>query len=273
MIDSNSQKTFVELSEYTVEDDEKIDSSSTSSTDNNTNLGNHVNSISSTTGPSSSNLVILTTSSNSAVLESSVVNLPASSSSTNLQQQQASILNANGNITIPNGHHIIITENKLNKELQFLQTAITDAGLTDLYQTMNSNQTSPLIIRSNSNNTSYVTLTPTNSNIISTSNNINNNTGHNVVTVSDMNIETILQMQCELLEQQKELKNIEIETMEQLKLLHQNINRLSKKFDSFENVISTINKVTPTNNFNSINNNNNVNVNKLNSSPKVRHIS
>ena len=52
-----------------------------------------------------------------------------------------------------------------------------------------------------------------------------------------MNIETILQMQCELLEQQKELKSIEMETMQQLRQLHENIHRLSRKFDAFENML------------------------------------
>lgn len=41
-------------------------------------------------------------------------------------------------------------------------------------------------------------------------------------------------MQCELLDQQKELKTIEMETIEQLKLLHQNVVNLAKKFDLFE---------------------------------------
>jgi hypothetical protein len=56
-----------------------------------------------------------------------------------------------------------------------------------------------------------------------------------------MNIETILQMQCELLDQQKELKNIELETMEHLRLLNQNISKLAKKFDSFEMTIAATN--------------------------------
>ena len=64
----------------------------------------------------------------------------------------------------------------------------------------------------------------------------------NVLQVSDMHIEAILQMQNELVDQQKELKSIEGETMEQLRLLHQNISRLAKKFDSFEVVISNLNQ-------------------------------
>lgn len=49
-----------------------------------------------------------------------------------------------------------------------------------------------------------------------------------------MNIETILQMQCELLDQQKELKTIELETMDHLRQLHQNISKLVSKFNLFE---------------------------------------
>ncbi len=81
----------------------------------------------------------------------------------------------------------------------------------------------------------------------------------NIVTVSDLNIETILQMQCDLLEQQKELKTIELETMEQLRLLQQNISKLARKFDSFEYTCATHfpTATTNTNSNNSNNNNNN----------------
>jgi hypothetical protein len=62
---------------------------------------------------------------------------------------------------------------------------------------------------------------------------------NNIVSVSDLNIETILKMQCDLLEQQKELKSIELDTIEQLKLLQQNISKLARKFDSFETTCAT----------------------------------
>jgi hypothetical protein len=238
-----NQKTFVDLNDFSMEE-EKIQPRevNNSSSNNNNNANNSINSINVNTNQNqTTNLVILTET------------LPIATSTTNGTNTPA----------IPNGHHIIITENKLTKDLQILQSAISEAALNDVYQI---NPNSPLIIRNNSaitpttnsNGNSYITLTtPT------------NNT--NVVTVSDMNIETILQMQCELLEQQKELKNIEIETMEQLKLLHQNINRLAKKFDSFENVISNINKLTPTNTTS-------VTINNSNKSPssqsvKIRRIS
>ena len=62
---------------------------------------------------------------------------------------------------------------------------------------------------------------------------------NNIVSVNDLNIETILKMQCDLLEQQKELKSIELDTIEQLKLLQQNISKLTRKFDSFETTCAT----------------------------------
>lgn len=46
-------------------------------------------------------------------------------------------------------------------------------------------------------------------------------------------------MQCELLDQQKELKTIELETMDHLRQLHQNISKLAGKFESFEQSLQT----------------------------------
>lgn len=46
-------------------------------------------------------------------------------------------------------------------------------------------------------------------------------------------------MQCELLDQQKELKTIELETMDHLRQLHQNITKLAGKFESFEQSLQT----------------------------------
>ena len=107
------------------------------------------------------------------------------------------------------------------KEWQYLQTVINDAGLTDMYQPY-TDLTQPIVQTTN--------LANSLNKFISSSN--------TVVTVNDMNIETILQMQCELLDQQKELKVIELETMEHLKQLNQNISKLAKKFDSFEMSLS-----------------------------------
>lgn len=99
---------------------------------------------------------------------------------------------------------------------------------------------------STSSNSNIIILsTPSatqNTNILQQSSFNSNNNDIKMVNVlqqvNDVNIETVLQMQCELLNQQKELKNIEIETMEQLRLLQENINKLSRKFDSFELIVS-----------------------------------
>ena len=107
----------------------------------------------------------------------------------------------------------------INKEWQFLQSAINEAGLTDFYQTYN--------------DLTSTSSTPTPRTTSSSQN-------PSVVSVNDMNIETILQMQCELLDQQKELKSIELETMDQLRLLQQNIGKLSKKFDNFESSLNSL---------------------------------
>ena len=121
-----------------------------------------------------------------------------------------------------------------NKEWQFLQTAINEAGLSDLYQTYSNDITSPNGASNSSN------LKPHMYTSNSPSLNSTNLSGHHYrVTVNDMNIETILQMQCELLDQQKELKLIETDTLEQLRLLHTNISRLAKKFDSFEAIVAS----------------------------------
>ena len=72
----------------------------------------------------------------------------------------------------------------------------------------------------------------------------------NVIQVTDGNIETVLQMQNELVEQQKEMKSLESETMEQLKLLQTNIAKLAKKFESFETLIANLNQLNNNNNNN-----------------------
>lgn len=109
--------------------------------------------------------------------------------------------------------------NNTKQEWQFLQTALND----DFYTTNQDQTNNSTVIKLN--NLTPITLT---TNATATA------TPQQIVTVSDLNIETILQMQCDLLEQQKELKTIELETMEQLRLLQQNISKLARKFDSFE---------------------------------------
>lgn len=148
-----------------------------------------------------------------------------------------------------------------NKELQFLQTAISEAGISDFYQAYNNSnnnsnaslnttpnvsgagngaQDQPQILLKSSNN--FVTITS--SGMVQQPSQIPTHLVNNVIAVSDSNIEAILQMQNEYLEHQKELKTIEGETMEQLRLLHQNIGRLAKKFDSFEAVIASLNSLS-----------------------------
>jgi hypothetical protein len=101
-----------------------------------------------------------------------------------------------------------------NKEWQFLQTAISEAGLTDFYHTYTGNSNSDSQAKQQQQQTT------------------------SLVTMNEVNIEAILQMQCELLDQQKELKSIEMDTLEQLKQLHTNISRLARKFDAFETSVA-----------------------------------
>lgn len=135
----------------------------------------------------------------------------------------------------------------MNKELQFLQTAINEAGLTDLYAHPSSTNGSTGSTGAGPGSAS--------------------NTHHHVtLPAGDMtNIETILAMQCELLEHQRELKQIEYEQIEQLRQLHSNLNRLSKKFDSFETIVTNVNNGTL-----KLNRTASANLNKLNNS--LQHI-
>jgi len=152
--------------------------------------------------------------------EASTPNL--SSINHNLQTGRSDIVSSNKRTSpSPDSYVSRLQNNKanINKELQFLQTAISEAGLTDFYQTFNHQSTTPTISSINCPNSA-------------TSNK------PNIIQVNDVNLETILQMQCQLLDQQKELKSIELETMEQLRRLHENINRLSRKFDSFQVIVS-----------------------------------
>ena len=58
------------------------------------------------------------------------------------------------------------------------------------------------------------------------------------IEMNDYNLETILNIQNELILQQKELKAIEIETIKQVKQLNHNVTKLTRKFDEF---VKTIN--------------------------------
>lgn len=147
---------------------------------------------------------------------------------------------------------------KLNKELQYLQKAINDAGLTDFYQTNNPQTNDPLVHLTNQSPLLSSTCLKPSYNFMTSSN--------------DSCVDSVLKMQNELLEQQKELKNIEMETLEQLKLLQYNLNRLAKKFDSFENIILNNTHHNVTNsliNTNFLSTNNNLRVTKTNLSNKL----
>ena len=136
-----------------------------------------------------------------------------------------------------------------NKEMQFLQNSVNESDLTDFYQTLttsnaSSNNELNSSVSSNSSTTSttnnsintfapYTTKTPS-----YLSANYNQNQMLNNVTSSSMSTaESISSMQAELLNQQKELKMNENETIDQLKLLQQNLSRLTKKFDAFESKV------------------------------------
>ncbi|CAF0903866.1 unnamed protein product [Brachionus calyciflorus] len=121
---------------------------------------------------------------------------------------------------------------KLNKELQFLQKAINDAGLTDFYQTSHTND--HLINLTNQQQQQQSQSPLLSSTCLKPSYNFMTSSTHEPTSNS---IESVLKIQNELLEQQKELRSIEMETLEQLKLLQYNLNRLARKFDSFENII------------------------------------
>jgi hypothetical protein len=143
-----------------------------------------------------------------------------------------------------NTHHTM-SNHRINKELQFLQSAINEADLSDLYQTLTNTSASS----SNELNTSA----SSSNNSINANNNIHSSSHHASKVAaassgsggyassfqqhqhgepSDMNM--IVQMQGELIDQHKELRTIEHQTMEQLRVLQSNLNRLAKRFDSFE---------------------------------------
>lgn len=169
--------------------------------------------------------------------------------STPLLNPTLMLLTTQNNLTSPS-LEINNTTNKLNKELQYLQKAINDAGLTDFYQTSSQNNDPLVNLTSQSPMLSSTCIKP----------------NYNYITSSDTCVENVLKIQNELLEQQKELRNIEMETLEQLKLLQHNLNRLAKKFDSFETVI--LNSTNSVNNnlinSNFLNTNNNLKITKTN---------
>lgn len=193
--------------------------------------------------------------------------LQSEADKTQMQDQNIDDMKNQSKNAKPSGAY---SSNSNQKEWQFLQTAINEAGLTDFYQTYNdlANTSCNVVATNNNNITSLGNAKLTDGQHQVTSLSCGSNStpiaNQNVVTVSDLNIETILQMQCELLEQQKELKTIELETMEHLRQLHQNINKLSSKFECFElslngqlnntQLVQSSLNISP-NNFNQFNNN------------------
>lgn len=157
------------------------------------------------------------------------------------------------------------TSNSNQKEWQFLQTAINEAGLTDFYQTYNdlANGSTVMSTQAQASGSSKFGNSSMSSSLAASP--APHQTAQ-LVTVTDLNIETILQMQCELLDQQKELKNIELETMDHLRQLHQNINRLASKLDSFELSFQGQNAPGSTNFNNVINNGTNISISQDNQS-------
>jgi hypothetical protein len=147
--------------------------------------------------------------------------LPASANSTSSVSSPSSLLNGQT--------HVITFLQPIAKssiDLNSSTVQIPSTSGTTTFSLLGNTNNQANVSQANSNNNSNNKTTDKTS--------TNRNT---VFNVNDMNIETILQMQCELLEQQKELKSIEMETMQQLKQLHENIHRLSRKFDAFENMI------------------------------------
>lgn len=113
-----------------------------------------------------------------------------------------------------------------NQEWQFIQSTISDTSIAGIFEPCNHNNNNATLVP-NQNITNF-----SNSNVIT-----------NAITLTDLNVETILQMQCELLDHQRELKTIEMETIEQLKLLHRNVTRLAKKFDLLEKNFNVTNDI------------------------------
>jgi len=160
--------------------------------------------------------------------------------------------------------------NNNQKEWQFLQTAINEAGLTDFYQTYNELTNSSC---SNVGSTALQQISTVNK-FGSNSNQadcLNLNNAQQLAS-NELNIETILQMQSELLEQQKELKNIELETMDHLQQLHHNISRLASKFDLFELNLQAHHNNESHNSFNNINMNQENHSNNLNGLNTVKNV-
>jgi protein associated with RNAse G/E len=135
-------------------------------------------------------------------------------SASQLRPVSSSAQSTNNSIVNDQILHIGPDSNVQNKEWHFLQTAISEAGLGDFYHQNTCTSSTD---------------------------------AHKIQQINhDLNIEAILKMQSELLDQQKELKSIEMDTLEQLKQLHTNISRLARKFDTFETSVVAVSAATTT---------------------------
>ena len=192
---------------------------SSSSNGMNQNLIESQMSQASSSSPSSQTLLLLTNS-NCGNLSPSILSTHHLLNNTSTPIQLNTLMN--------NQQRNSISQNNNNnyrpgKDVQFLQNVLSEADLSDLYQTL-TNSTDLNTNNTNGSKSSY--SFSGNSQQVAQSQQSN-----------EMTIENIMQMQTELLEQQKDLKAIENVTMDQLKLLQLNLTRLAKKFDSFENVV------------------------------------
>lgn len=115
---------------------------------------------------------------------------------------------------------------RLNKELEILQSAINETGLTDVYHTTRASASA--VTANGSAATSPLTLVTLGASPNGTA-----------------NIESVLAMQCELLEHHKQLRQIEADELEQLKQLGENLCRLERKYDMLENIFKTASSQPP----------------------------
>jgi len=148
------------------------------------------------------------------------------------EYDESDILDANTLMTLTehngtNQMDVKSVNNANNKTWQFIESAIGEVTMVNDFYSGGSHLNmvnSQSHVAAQSSTAQRTLVRNGHNNIMNNSNSSNDN----------MNIETILQMQCELIDQQKELKSIEMETIEQLKMLHRNVSVLAKKFDMFE---------------------------------------
>lgn len=176
------------------------------------------------------------------------------SSSTSLPAPHATYNYQNSCNTSYNYSYNTTSGSKVSKELQFLQSAINEADLTDSYHSLNAttSQHTNLMAPQGSamaNSSSYSPAVAHHSYSYNNRYPSYHETHQTMLPPPTMqhhpsdstSIDYLFQMQHELASQQRELKIMEQHTSESLKLLHLNLTKLAKKFDSFEtNVLGRI---------------------------------